>query len=218
MTEIRYACSLGPQCHSSAILKRLDIKRESYPFDWIFSNIRNVEHSIKDDFTIFLDTQYYTNKDPESKKQSHSYYFENGVSMFNHHNPIHKNDYDYFVRCVNRFNTLLTEKEHKLFILTYTNSEIASFTIIQKKIQDFKRFLDSIVINYTILVILHYVSHKQSHQFNICGNIDFLLLSTKTKSNGMKFIYLDDNIYLDQVILSRYMFNVKKLIPKIMLL
>ena len=218
MTEIRFACSLGPQCHSSAILKRLDIKKESYPFDWIFSNIKNLEHAIKDDFKIFLDAQYYTNQDTLSKTQCHSYYFENGASMFNHHNPINKKDYDYLVRCVNRFNTLLTEKEHKLFIFTYINLEIVSFTIIQKKIEEFKKFLDSITINYTVLVILHYVSDKQSHQFNICDNIDFLLLSTKTKSNGTQFIDLDDNIYLDNVILSKYIFNITKLTPKIILL
>ena len=46
MDKIIYACSLGPQCHSSNILKRLNIKKESYPFDWIFSNLKNLEHAI----------------------------------------------------------------------------------------------------------------------------------------------------------------------------
>ncbi len=218
MCEIIFACSLGPTCHSSNILKRLNIKKESYPFDWIFSNLKNVEHAIKDDFKIFLDKQYYTNLNSESKTQTHSYYFENGISMFNHHNPINKIHYDYFVRCVNRFNTLLNERDHKLFVLTYTNLEIKSFTSVQKKIEEFNKFFSKIVSNYKLLVILHFVSEQQWHEFNIYDNIDFLLLSTISKSNGLKFIDFEDNTYLDSVILSRYIFNVKKIIPRIILL
>ena len=218
MSEITFACSLGPQCHSSNILKRLNIKKESYPFDWIFSNLKNVEHAIKDDFKIFLDKQYYTNIDLESKTQNHSYYFENSAPMFNHHNPLNKKHYDYFVRCVNRFNTLLTEKENKLFVLTYINLEIKSMTNIQKKIQEFKKFFDSHASNYRFLVILHFISAKQWHEFNIYDNIDFLILSTKSKSNGLKFMDFEDNIYLDKVILSKYTFNIIKLTPKIILL
>ena len=218
MSEITFACSLGPQCHSSNILKRLEVKKESYPFDWIFSNLKNVEHAIKDDFKIFLDEQYYTNRDLESKTQTHSYYFENGGSMFNHHNPINKIHYDYFLRCVNRFNTLLTEKQNKLFVLTYINLEIKSFTSIQKKIQEFNKFFDRYVSNYRLLVILHFISDKQWHEFNIYDNIDFLILSTKSKSNGLKFMDFEDNIYLDKVILSKYTFNINKLTPKIILL
>ena len=67
--------------------------------------------------------------------------------MFNHHNPLNKEHYDYFVRCVNRFNTLIIEKEYKLFVLTYINLEISVFSSIQKKIQEFKKFLDSTIIN-----------------------------------------------------------------------
>ena len=218
MNEFSFACSLGPQCHSTNILCRLNLKKESYPFDWIFSNLKNVEHAIKDDFKIFLDEKYYTNPDVLSKTQRHSYYFENGASMFNHHNPLNKEHYDYFVRCVNRFNTLIFEKEYKLFIFTYINLEIPVFSSIQKKIQEFKNFFDSIVSNYKILVILHFVSDLQGHKFNIIDNIDFLLLSTKSKSNGCEFIDFSDNIYLDQVILSNYTFNIKKLIPKIITL
>jgi hypothetical protein len=218
MNEFSFACSLGPQCHSTNILRRLNLKKESYPFDWIFSNLKNVEHAIKDDFKIFLDATYYTNPDVLGKTQRHSYYFENGASMFNHHNPLNKEHYDYFVRCVNRFNTLIIEKEYKLFVFTYINLEISVFTSIQKKIQEFKKFFDSVTSNYKILVILHFVSDSQGHQINIVDNIDFLLLSTKSKSNGCEFIDVSDNCYLDQVILSSYTFNIKKLEPRIITL
>ena len=39
-----YACSLGNLCHSANILKRNKLKLCSYPFDWIFTNSKNVIH------------------------------------------------------------------------------------------------------------------------------------------------------------------------------
>jgi hypothetical protein len=42
--------------------------------------------------------------------------------MFNHHNPlINIDDYNYYVRCVNRFKKLLQKQEYKLFITTFAN-------------------------------------------------------------------------------------------------
>jgi hypothetical protein len=38
LEKIKHVCSLGSLCHSSQILKRNNLKKCSYPFDWIFSN------------------------------------------------------------------------------------------------------------------------------------------------------------------------------------
>ena len=49
--EIRYACSLG-RCHSSQILKSNNLKKCSYPFDWIFSNSDIILHCLEDNFNL----------------------------------------------------------------------------------------------------------------------------------------------------------------------
>ena len=44
--------------------------------------------------------------------------------MFNHHNPLNnENDYNYYIRCVNRFRELLQNEELKLFIIIFVNME-----------------------------------------------------------------------------------------------
>ena len=53
--EIKYVCSLGSLCHSAQILKNNNLKRCSYPFDWIFSSPNMVIDCISDDFKKFLD-------------------------------------------------------------------------------------------------------------------------------------------------------------------
>ena len=104
-TRIVHVCSLGNYCHSSYLLKRLQLKVCSYPFDWIFTNIHMIKHIIEDNFTIFLNKSYY--KSISHNRCSHLYYKE---SMFRHHNPlINMNDYNYFIRCINRFNSLLKQ-------------------------------------------------------------------------------------------------------------
>lgn len=54
MSEIKYICSLGFNCHASQMLKDNGIKMESYPFDWIMSNLQVVKQSIEDNFSDFL--------------------------------------------------------------------------------------------------------------------------------------------------------------------
>jgi hypothetical protein len=70
--EVKYVCSLGTLCQSSQILKNNNLKKCSYPFDWIFSNYDIIIRCIEDDFKIFLDKSYYISR-PDNKC-GHSYY------------------------------------------------------------------------------------------------------------------------------------------------
>ncbi|NBU53167.1 MAG: methyltransferase domain-containing protein [Alphaproteobacteria bacterium] len=116
--EINYVCSLGPYCQSSQVLKRWNLKKCSYPFDWIFSNCDIILHCIKDDFKVFLDREYY--KTITHDRCEHTYY-KLGC-MFNHSNPkIDDDKYSYYGRCVNRFRSLLAYDGHKLFMMMMLN-------------------------------------------------------------------------------------------------
>ena len=113
MTLIRYAASLGPRCHTASFLKRNKLKKESYPFDWIFSNTGMITHCLEDNFKTFLDKSYYTITDPASKKQQHSVYSEDPSEIFfNHHNPLKEEDNIYF----NRFSDKIFNKIQKINI------------------------------------------------------------------------------------------------------
>jgi len=54
-----YFFSIGHRCSSSGILKLLKLKTESYPFDWIVSNLSTVRHCMETGFVEFLNTDNY---------------------------------------------------------------------------------------------------------------------------------------------------------------
>ena len=203
MLKINYTCSLGPFCHSSQILKRNNLKLCSYPFDWIFSNCDNIIHCIEDNFNIFLDKSYYINK--SQSQCGHSKYNNH---MFNHHNPLINTDhYNYYVRCVDRFKNLIQKQEHKLFIMIITNmNNIDENT--KNNIIDFNNKFSKYTSNYTLLVIFHIPNKEQNHHiFTYNDNIQFLELHTLSVSGGIDFNNNNDNIYLDNIIKSKYNFN-----------
>lgn len=51
--------SLGYRCSSAGVLKRLNQKTESYPFDWLVSRLPIVEHCMETDFQEFLNPDNY---------------------------------------------------------------------------------------------------------------------------------------------------------------
>jgi hypothetical protein len=202
--EIKYACSLGSLCHTAEILKNNNLKKCSYPFDWIFANCKTVLHCIEDNFNIFLDKSYYISK--SDKQCGHSYYDK---IMFNHHNPLdNRDDYNYYIRCVNRFRQLLQYEEHKLFIMIFFNMDNVEEED-KNNIIHFNNNFSKYTKNYTLLVIYH-IQNKQNnhHIITHSDNIDFLELHTKSCSDGLYFEINNDNIYLNNIINSIYKFNI----------
>ncbi len=204
--EFNNVCSLGTLCHTSYFIKQSNLKTESYPFDWIYSNINVIIDCLEDNFSKFLDKKYYVNV-KNSPACSHSLY---GNSMFNHYNPLKPEIYDYYSRCVNRFINLLNNSNNKLFIILNVNQNnnknIDSDIINLYKLNN---LLLSKTSNYKILYINHFSNRTPKYQFTqLHNNIDLLDISTKSKSDGVKFIKDSDNIYFNQIITDNYKFNI----------
>lgn len=104
--------SLGNWCLTGMILKDANLKHCSYPFDWMCSHIKNIIHTIEDDFKEFLNKNNYSlNK---KNRTRNNFYFNTTRKLFGkkikdvdhqHHNLCGK-DYDYITRCVDRFKNL----------------------------------------------------------------------------------------------------------------
>ncbi len=116
--------SVGDHCLTASVLKNLGLKKHSYPFDWIFSDIRMVNHCIQDGFSTFLDRSEHI-KIADSEKLSpdanfcdHRYYKEHfGILFaFNHYDISVNNVYKYYQRCVDRFVNLLRSDREVIFI------------------------------------------------------------------------------------------------------
>ena len=201
--EIKYVASLGTLCHTANFLKTIGFKLESYPFDWIFSNQNTVIDCIEDDFKKFLDKTYYI--DISKTKCGHSLYDKR---LFNHRNPLmSEQDYEYYMRCCDRFKHLLQQEEHKLFIIMFINMTKIDENI-KNNIIDFNNKLSKYTNNYTLLVIFN-LSKKPTNDaiFTYNENIHFLELHTTTISNGLGFASADDNKYMSDIIKSKYTFN-----------
>ncbi len=58
--------SFGHRCSSTTFLELLQLKTESYPFDWLVSKLDVIQHCIETDFVHFLDAKNYIIQPSES--------------------------------------------------------------------------------------------------------------------------------------------------------
>jgi hypothetical protein len=191
-------CSLGFNCHPAFFLKRNGLKKCSYPCDWIVSSLKNVTHFIETDFKLFLDKSQYTYLAPT--KCGHKTYAEN---MFWHMSPL--NDYEYYVRGVDRFRQLLKSSEKKTFLMMIINGEHGVHSKISRAIiQDFVHFthtLERYTQNFTVVVVVNYpYKSKQDHIITKIGNLQVIEMDTLSASNGIQFTDENDNLYMDSVL------------------
>jgi hypothetical protein len=132
--------------------------------------------------------------------------------MFNHHNPLtNQNDYDYYKRCVNRFKSVLSKPDYKLFIVIFRNQDNKLNDTFKNDVIDFNNKLKLYTTNYTLLCVYHRPNNNKNHTFTKFENIDFLEFDIKSICCGICFTDKADNVYLDRVIKNKYDFsNLKK--------
>ncbi len=132
--------SLGFRCSSASILKRLNLKHESYPFDWLISNLKVIKLCIEDNFENFLKQDNYERKYTKTYELTESkegficdehimanmfyqpFHMQNEENTYrwnlamNHHNIKEQKDYEYYTRCVRRLEELMQNPIKKVFI------------------------------------------------------------------------------------------------------
>ncbi|MBH0124179.1 DUF1796 family putative cysteine peptidase [Enterobacter sp. ESY66] len=123
--EVEHIVSLGNHCLTATLLKKYGLKKYSYPFDWIFSSPEMVIDCIEDGFSTLLNKKYHSsitscrkNNDFEPGS-SHSLYEEkyNIKELFTHRDITKADDYNYFKRSAERFNSVLKSKGGKIFVM-----------------------------------------------------------------------------------------------------
>jgi hypothetical protein len=214
----------GYRCSSAGLLKELNVKKESYPFDWLISRLPIIKHIITNNFIEFLNknnylkintkTIHYTNDNNENKiiceeKILYNNYYE---KLFNNNILIPKNlsnsydtykyflamnhknvidNYDYYLRCIDRFNYLMKEDiSNKLYL--HITPIISIEEYIEKK--------DTILIEFNNF-------HNFILDYNKFGIIKGLFIIV-IKDNNIENSYLE-NIYCSESN-NIYLFRVKK--------
>ena len=203
MKIINYIIPLGSQCFSAFFLKTNNLKKTSYPFDWIFSNPTVIINILDDNFKIFLDKNYYVIKDENLNQNKHSIYLPE-LMMFNHKNPYKDEDYLYYTRCVNRFNNILQKKEKKLFLLTSLRNEISNEL---ENICLLNNVLNNLTSNYILIAIFQKCTGVQSKEIYEHENMIIIQITTLSESDGVIFLNDLDNIYYKDIIYSLFKFE-----------
>lgn len=198
MDEINHICSLGTLCHSASLLKKNNLKKESYPFDWIFTDLNLIKDCLKNDFKEFLNKENYL--EAENNKCFNIFY-NKSVPIFNHHNPLTVlDDYDYFVRCVNRFKKILKSQKKKLFIIMFVNMTEKNNNI--ELLKEFNIFFSQYTSNYELLVFNCFnLKNDTPHHENIhIDNLTLINFYSTSFSNGTTFLNNIDNEYIDGIL------------------
>lgn len=211
MKTINYICSLGISCHTSSWIKQMQMKKCSFPFDWIFSNPNMIIDCIDNDFKIFLDKNFHIpHKIYANGKiiliSGHKVY---GGRIFNHHYILEDNTYSYFVRCVNRFRILTKKKENKLFIISFVNKREKISKELENNIINLCKKLESITSNFNLLVVYHRIGNNlRSEIVEVNENIKIIEIFTKTLSNGSRIKNEVENKFYNNCIFKLYDFKI----------
>ena len=126
---MNWVVSLGPSCFASYTCKRQGLKRFSGPFDWVASSPSVLIDILETNFEHFLDRDQYTDHaNGDASRAGHARY---GDWFFCHFNPRIKKEYDYYVRCVERFREIL-KYEKVLFVIHTRESQTVDTNLILK--------------------------------------------------------------------------------------
>lgn len=161
--------SLGFRCSSAAILKRMGMKHESFPFDWLISRLSVIRHCMETDFSEFLNLSNYQRKYSNTYEMADSrngficdehlmvntYYQpedqadpENTYKWYlamNHHNILEQKDTEYYERCVQRYRELMSSDDPKIYVhicpLISMESYQQNKEDVFKELTDFDQFV-----------------------------------------------------------------------------
>ncbi len=128
--------SLGCNCQMAHVLKTLDLRRWSGPFDWIFSMPGMVRDCLADDFSGLLDPALLESipeaerRGPDIWRGRHTLYRErHGLEcVFNHHDPAaNAADYAFLGAGVRRLRAALdgADTGNRLWMMTHLHTEPA---------------------------------------------------------------------------------------------
>jgi hypothetical protein len=209
---ITHVCSLGSFCHTASHLQRYALRDCAYPFDWALSSPKMVMDCLRDDFATFLDSSHHEQMEP-SISSNHRIYgtmvsgrnFEginNQNLTFPHRDITLPEHYQYYQRCVERFRTLLSRAEPKLFILCIQDEEYDPIEIRELRDQ-----LRTKTENAHILCISLFNDRESRYTFDQEDGIRYLKIHTYSRSDGRGFAKDANNDYLHYLLQCLYTFE-----------
>jgi hypothetical protein len=208
MKSINYICSLGTLCHTGSWIKQMEMKKCSFPFDWVFSNLNMIIDCIDNDFVKFLDRGLHIPNEKHKNNKRMSGHKVYGGNIFHHHNILEDDTYNYFSRCVDRFRILTKKEENKLFIISFVNKKENISKEFESDIVNLYNKLTSIANNFDLLVVYHKLGTKLGSEIvKLNKNTNIIVISTQSASNGMYIQNDIENTFYNNCIFKLYDFK-----------
>lgn len=153
---IHEVVSLGSFCGVAEYCRRNGYRKASYPFDWIFTDLKSVASFLENDFSNFFDSNDIVVKCWDAGKN-------NRHKRFNHHQVCTKNHREYFDRCFERFRCLHKTRGTKLFMAIHNDDiDIDDERSIKSIYESLKRTAGDDFVFVVVNVHKNDVHHKPS--------------------------------------------------------
>ncbi len=185
-TKKRYEfVSLGDHCLLALYMKKYNLRHQSYPFDWIVSNLDMVTHILKSDFKYLIDdpTYYYRYMPNLSSKD-----------MFSHHKVNDKKTKPYMERCVNRLKNI--NSENLIVFIAITDNE--KFNHRKYSEEDFLNIFEIFPVKIKKLVVVSFGTLKN--------------IFTEKSKNKIDFHYFPPNLTTHAIIKPEYELPLKNML------
>mmetsp|Transcript_93174 Transcript_93174/g.301251 ORF Transcript_93174/g.301251 Transcript_93174/m.301251 type:complete len:347 (+) Transcript_93174:64-1104(+) len=128
--------SLGSICLTARFLESHGVRKQKFPFDWIYSSARLVRHCLADDFRQFLNEgqlQTWRTKRGTGHKLYEKMQLGKRTAVWPHHSLKKEVDLESFKRAVERLKTLVTDKRKKLFVLVQSITSKAMLDVVREQ-------------------------------------------------------------------------------------
>lgn len=208
--------SFGHRCSSASFFKLLDIKTESYPFDWLVSKLDIIKECIETKFVNFLNVDNYNEKISETfnmiddkkihirnQKSQVNMFYETDINNKQTYNYklalIHynlKNDFEYYERCVNRLYELFKSDIKKYYLYIHPIMGFNDFQTNKDNIlNEFNSFSEYIIektkniFGVYFIMVMHNDNNKSLKLIETPNHVVFIVYCNEDfKDAGLPFL------------------------------
>lgn len=200
MKKFKNIISLGAFCFVASELRRYEVRKKAYPFDWIITDLKSVIELIENEFLNFTALKYL-----EKKEENNIVFYDNNAySLIRFIHDFNENCdntvliQDKYQRRIQRFYQDI--KSETLFVRYVINQ--GEYKYILKKHDKISKLLKSFNSNNDIIYIIN-DDIKINYFFNFLKNIKVYFVE-KDLNESVAKKFLDKNIKLKKYIIGSF--------------
>lgn len=200
MKKFKNIISLGAFCFVASELRRYEVRKKAYPFDWIITDLKSVIELIENEFLNFTALKYL-----EKKEENNIVFYDNNAySLIRFIHDFNENCdntvliQDKYQRRIQRFYQDI--KSETLFVRYVINQ--GEYKYILKKHDKISKLLKSFNSNNDIIYIVN-DDIKINYFFNFLKNIKVYSVE-KDLNESVAKKFLDKNIKLKKYIIGSF--------------